>query len=183
MRVDIDPNTTDTGRCLSINGLNSLDADIAKGPRGVRVTVSSDREDAAVLMAMDASLNRTNTGRESWLQEATVALLFGDGPGADREAARGVIDSARKGRDAFPSEEGQQRPPAWLPSRSPDCPGPRWRKRPPGAARFPGPWESWPATIGSRSRLQRRLELAPVDMTPGRFRDRVDRGLEPASQR
>jgi AraC-like DNA-binding protein len=71
-------------------------------------------------MAMDASLNRTTTGREPRPQEATVALLFGDRVGADREAARGVIDYAREGRDAFPSEEWQRRPPAWLPARSPD---------------------------------------------------------------
>jgi LacI family transcriptional regulator len=78
-------------------------------------------EDAKMLMAMDASLNRTTTGREPRPQEATVALLLGDGPGAVREAARGVIDYAREGRAAFPSKDDQQqRPPAWLPSRSPD---------------------------------------------------------------
>jgi AraC-like DNA-binding protein len=72
-------------------------------------------------MAMDASLNRTTTGREPRPQEATVALLLGDGPGAVREAARGVIDYAREGRAAFPSKDDQQqRPPAWLPARSPD---------------------------------------------------------------
>lgn len=73
-----------------------------------------------MLMAMDASLDRTTVGRESRPQEAAVALLLGDGPVADREAARGVIDYAREGRDAFPAEAGQQRPPAWLPSRTPD---------------------------------------------------------------
>ena len=72
-------------------------------------------------MAMDALLNRTPTRRESRPQEATIALLLGDGVGAGREAARGVIDYAREGRAAFPSKDDQQqRPPAWLPSRSPD---------------------------------------------------------------
>ena len=55
-----------------------------------------------MLMAMDALLNRTPTRRESRPQEATIALLLGDGVGAGREAARGVIDERRADRLGVP---------------------------------------------------------------------------------
>ncbi len=70
-------------------------------------------------LVTDAPTSRNGHGSERSPHAATVALLLGDGPGADREAARGVIDYARDGRAAFPQADGRKREHAWLPEKPP----------------------------------------------------------------